>query len=37
MSGSISLEEKFEALMRSYQTIATSNQELKQRLDESEG
>ena len=37
MSGSISLEENFEALMKIYQTIATSNQELKQRFDESEG
>ena len=33
----MSLEKKFEALMKSYQTIATFNQELKQRLEESEG
>ena len=31
------LEEKFEALMKSYQTIATSNQELKQGLEELKG
>jgi len=37
MNGSMSLEEEFEALMKSYQTIVTSNQELKQRLDESQG
>jgi len=37
MSGSMSLEEKFKALTKSYQTIATSDQELKQRLEESEG
>jgi len=37
MSGSMSLEEKFEALMKSYQTIVSFNQELKQRLEEYEG
>ena len=30
MSSSMSLEEKFAALMKSYQTIYSSNQELKQ-------
>jgi len=34
---SLSLEENFEALMKSYQTITTPHQELKQRLDESKG
>jgi len=33
MSSSKSLEEKFEALMKSYQTFSSSNNELKQRLD----
>jgi len=33
----MSLEEKFEALMKSYQTISSSNQELQWRLDESKG
>jgi len=37
MSGSMSLEEKFEAPMKSYQIIVTSNQQLKHRLNESEG
>jgi len=32
----MSLEEKFEALIMSYQTVASSNNELKQRLDEAE-
>jgi len=33
----MSLEEMFETLMKSYQTNAPFNQDLKQRLDESEG
>jgi len=37
MNGSMSLGEQCEAHMKSYQTIATCNQELQQRLDESEG
>ena len=32
-SSSISLEEKFEALMKSYQTVSSTNQELKQQND----
>ena len=34
---SMSLEEKFEVLMKSYQTISSSNLDLQRRLDESEG
>ena len=30
----MSVEEKFEALIKSYQTITSSNNELKQRFDE---
>ena len=37
MSSRMSLEEKFEVLVKSYQTISSSNQELQQRLDQSEG
>ena len=33
----MSLEEKSETLMKSYQTISSSNQELQRSLDESEG
>jgi len=33
----MSLKEKFEALMKTYQTISSSNQDLQRRLDESEG
>jgi len=37
MSGSISLKEKFEVLMKNFQAVSSTIEELKQRLEESEG
>ena len=37
MSSSMSLEERFGAPVTSYQTVSSSNNELKQRLDEAKG
>ena len=36
-SSSMSLEEKFEALMKSYQSVLTSNRDVQWRLEETEG
>jgi len=33
----MSLKEKFGVLMKSYQTVSSSNNEVKQRLDEAKG
>jgi len=33
----MSLEEKYEELLKSYQRISTSNQDLQQRLEETKG
>jgi len=33
----MSLEEKYEALMKSYQGTSSTNQDLQRRLDETEG
>ena len=37
MSGRMSLEAKFEALMKNFQDVSSTNEELKQRLEESKG
>ena len=37
MTSSMSLEEKFEAPMKSYKFVSTSNQDLQRSLEESKG